>query len=107
MAWKVNWLNISMVENDFGIELPMTINGVTFGAQDSVKLTIKDANNGNTVLEKTFSDISDNTIGIVLTSAESELFTVGSYVYCLDWYQDNVFLCNIIESATFTVVDKA
>ena len=32
---------------------------------------------------------------------------VGGYVYCLDWYQNGNFMCNIIPSAQFKVVDKA
>ena len=107
MAWKVNYLDISMVEGDYGIELPVSISGVTLGAQDSIKLTFKDKNNGETILEKTFDSIVDNTVNLVFTNAESALFPVGTYVYSMDWYQDGSFMCNIIESSTLRVVDKA
>ena len=107
MAWEVNGLNITMVEEDYGVELPLTISGVTLGAQDSVKLTFKDKDNGQTILEKTFSNISQNTVNIVFTEAESALFPIGTYVFCIDWYQSGSFMCNIVESAKFRVVDKA
>ena len=107
MAWKVNGLNIAMTEEDYGIELPLKINGVTLDAQDSIKLTFKDGNNGETILEKTFNEITDNTVKIVFSDTESALFPIGAYVYRIDWYQDGNFMCNIVESAAFRVVDKA
>ena len=105
--WKVNAYTLSMVEGDFGVELPITISGTTLAASDSVKLTIKKSIDGDTVLEKTFTNISNNTFNLVLTESETALFPVGSYVYVLDWYQAGTFMCNIIEQAPFKVVNKA
>lgn len=96
-----------MTEGDFGIELPITMTGTTFAAEDSVKLTIKDAINGNTLLEKDFSNIQNNTINFELTREESEQLPVGSYVYSLDWLQTGHFLCNIIPASAYKVVEKA
>ena len=96
-----------MTEGDFGVELPITISGATFSASDEIGLTIKTAANGTTIITKTFSDISQNTVVLELTEAESALLGVGSYVYSLDWYQDGAFLCNIVPCASFMVVDKA
>ena len=96
-----------MTEGDYGIELPVTISGTTLSASDSVKITIKSAVNGTVILEKAFTAITENTINLALAEEESELLTVGAYVYTLDWYQDGVFMCNIIPSAIFEVVDKA
>ena len=96
-----------MTEGDFGVELPITMTGPTFTAQDSVKLTVKDSINGNIMLEKEFTNIQQNKISLELTSAESALLPVGIYVYSLDWYQTGHFLCNIIPTAFFKVVDKA
>ena len=96
-----------MAEGDWGIQLPITITGTTFAENDEVKLTIKTALNGGTILEKTFSDLTDNTANLELTEAESALLPVGSYVYRLDWYQDGTFMCNIIPIASLKVVDKA
>lgn len=98
---------IQMVEGDFGIELPMTITGPTFTASDEIKLTIKTSLNGRTILEKTYTNIQQNTIRIELTSSESDLLPVGKYVYSLDWYQDGLFMCNIIPISVFMVVEKA
>lgn len=107
MAWYVNGNNLQMAEGDYGIALPVTITGVTFVAADSVKLTFKDRMNGNTILTKDFTNISQNTVSLELTAAESALLPVGSYVYSLDWHQNGAFMCNIIPCATLKVVDKA
>ena len=105
--WKVAGQTIKMTEGDYGIKLPITISGVTFTAQDSVLFTLKTGDNGNTLLTKNFNNITQNTINLELTEAESNSLSVGDYVYSLDWYQDGVFLCNIIPTAAFKVVDKA
>ena len=107
MAWEVNGHNVSMAEEDFGVGIPLNLKGMTLGAQDSVKVTFKDKANGTVILEKDFSNIVQNTVEIVLTEEESALFPVGTYVYLVDWYQSGNFMCNIIKSATFRVVDKA
>lgn len=105
--WMVSGHSLEMVEKDWGIELPVTISGMTFTAQDSVLFTLKKSVNGEAILTKTFTNISENTIILEFTEEESEALTVGTYVYSLDWYQDGAFLCNIIPIATFKVVDKA
>lgn len=105
--WGATGFSLTMAEGDFGVSLPITITGPTFTAVDSVKLTIKDSMNGDTILEKDFSNISQNTVNLELTSSESALLPVGLYVYSLDWYQLGHFLCNIIPVAAFKVVDKA
>ena len=105
--WKVTGQTLTMTEEDFGLALPITINGAVFAENDELKLTIKTAMNGDVVFEKTFTNIQQNTISLEITEAESELLFVGSYVYSLDWFQDGAFLCNIIPSAQFKVVDKA
>ena len=105
--WAVNGQMIAMTEGDWGIELPITISGTTFTAQDEVLFTLKKRQNGEVLLEKTFSDISNNTIKLKFTEVESKLLAEGSYVYSLDWYQNGVFLCNVIPSGMLQVVDKA
>lgn len=105
--WGVVGYNLTMAEGDFGISLPITVTGPTFTAQDSVKLTVKDSMNGNTLLEKDYTNITQNTVNLELTSAETALLPVGLYVYSLDWYQLGHFLCNIIPAAGWKVVDKA
>lgn len=103
--WNVIGLNLQMTEGDFGVELPITVSGVTLGAQDSVKFTLKAAPNGETILTKDFSNIQQNTVQLIFT--ENETPQVGAYVYSLDWYQLGTFMCNIIPCAAFKVVDKA
>ena len=105
--WNVSGANLQITEGDYGVALPVEIKGTTLGAQDSIKLTFKTAVNGDEILSKTFDGITDNTVSLELTDEESALFSVGVYVYCLDWYQNGNFMCNIIPSALFKVVDKA
>lgn len=107
MAWSVTGQKLSMVEGDYGIAIPVEINGATLGAQDSIKLIFKTAINGDEIFSKEFNGIVDNTVELELTEEESELLPVGGYVYSLDWYQNGNFMCNIIPSASFSVVDKA
>ena len=99
--------NITMTEGDYGIALPITITGPTFSDYDTVKMTIKDPISGNTILEKEFDNIQQNTVSFELSSAESAKLPSGTFVYCLDWYQRGHFMCNLIPAARFVVGDKA
>ena len=105
--WSVTAQNIYMVEGDFGIILPIKIEGITLTASDSIKVTIKKERNGNALIEKVFTNITQNTVNLELTEEESNSLHTGLYVYTIDWYQNNVFMCNLIEQAYFGVVDKA
>ena len=105
--WNVNGQDLKMCEGDWGIKLPVTISGTTLTASDELLFTLKEAVNGNTILTKTFSNITQNTIDLELTEAESALLPVGGYAYSLDWYQNGAFMCNIIPTGAFKVVDKA
>ena len=105
--WNVNNQDLKMCEGDWGIKLPITISGTTLTASDELKLVIKKAQNGDAVLTKIYTDISQNTVELEFTEAESVLLPVGTYCYTLDWYQSGAFMCNIIPYATLRVVDKA
>ena len=94
-----------MAEGDWGVELPVTVSGATFAANDSLKIVIK--NGETTLVEKEYTNITQNTVKLELTEAESALLPIGVYVYRLDWYQDGAFMCNIVPVSTFKVVDKA
>ena len=107
MAWKVAGKDLEMCEGDWGIALPITISGTTLTASDEVLFTLKNKLNGTTVLTKAFSNISQNTISLSLTESESDSLAVGTYVYSLDWYQSEMFVCNLVPTALFKVVDKA
>lgn len=89
-----------MCEGDYGIELPISIDGAELTDGDNLMITIKDVINGTQYLQKSFTD------ALSLTAAESALLPVGRYVYALDWYHNTTFLCNIIPKAPFKVVDK-
>lgn len=103
--WTSNGNSIQMTEGDFGIALPITISGVTFASNDSIRIEIK--KDAETVLTKDFTNIVGNEISLELTAEESELLTVGVYLYSLDWYRDGAFMCNIVPFGLFVVGDKA
>lgn len=105
--WVANKYDLQMAEGDYGISLPITISGITFSQTDYVKIVIKKSLNSTTILEKDFTSITENTVNLELTEAESSLLPVGKYVYRLDIYQDGAFMCNVIPIASIKVVDKA
>ena len=103
--WNVNGITLNMTEGDWGVKLPVTVTGVTFTANDSVRIKIQRGE--TTIIEKEYTNITQNTFDLEFTEAESALLPVGSYLYSLDWYQDGAFMCNIIPSGVFLVGDKA
>ena len=105
--WVVAGNTLQMADEDYGLALPVTIEGTTLGENDSLRITIKKRVDGNVILTKEFSDIQENTVELVFTEAESAMLPVGGYVYSLDWYQDGTFMCNIILSGVLKVVNKA
>lgn len=107
MAWRSSGKNLQFVEGDWGIAELVKIHGAEITENDSFKFTFKTKRNGELILEKIYTDLEENTIELSLTEQESQLFPVGSYVYSLDWYQNGLFLCNIVECGSLKVVDKA
>lgn len=105
--WVVNGENLRMAEGDFGIDLPFSFSGIAIGSQDRFKFIFKDTKNGTEILTKDLDPSDDNKIYLFFTQEESSRFPIGSYVYSLDWYQNGMFLCNLILCASFKVVDKA
>lgn len=105
--WDASGINISMVEGDFGVGLPILIEGATLGANDSIMVKIKRKADGRLMLTKDFNSIQDNQIELILTEAETQQLRIGEYIYSLDWYQNGSFLCNVIPFGAFRVVDKA
>jgi len=105
--WEVKNNNLQMAEGDFGVKLPFRIKGFELAAGDSVKFVIKSVLNGTEILSKTYDSFSENSFDLELTESESERLPVGNYVYRLDAYQAGNYLCNLIPSASFKVVDKA
>ena len=105
--WNVSNDSLQMAEGDFGVQLPIIVSGTTLSASDTIKVTIKKNRNAVATVEKTYTNIADNTIPFELTEAESARLPVGAYVYAIDWYQNGSFLCNLIPCGVFKVVDKA
>lgn len=105
--WNVGTQNLSMTEGDYGVALPVIISGATFAASDEIRITFKTALNGETLVEKVYGNIQNNTVNLEFTKAESDLLPIGNYVYSIDWYQNGAFMCNLIECSAFRVVDKA
>ena len=103
--WYANGITLNMTEGDWGVKLPVTVTGVTFTANDSLRIKIQ--RDETTIIEKEYTNITQNTFDLEFTEAESALLPVGSYLYSLDWYQDGAFMCNIIPSGMFLVGDKA
>ena len=104
--WNAKGNDLQMAIGDFGVELPVTVSGATFSSGDALRFTFKDAR-GSTILVKTYDTIVQNTVSLSFTEEESALFRAGRYDYSLDWYQDDLFMCNIIPTATLKVVGKA
>ncbi len=107
MSWEVIGNNIEMTRGDYGVQLPIVISGPSLTSLDAVKFTLKDGVGGPVILEKTFTNISSNTVNLELSEADTAKLQPRSYVYNLDWYQSGAFLCNIIGNASFKVVGKA
>lgn len=105
--WAANGNNLQMCEGDWGIKLPVTVDGTTLTENDHLLFTFKTQKNGEVLFTKEYTNIQKNTVDLEFTEAESALLPVGSYAYSLDWYQDGAFFCNIIPSAMLKVVDKA
>ena len=63
--------SIFMSEGDYGVALPFTFSGISIASQDELKLTIMDPEDDTTIIEKTFSNIQNNSFNLELTSSES------------------------------------
>ena len=104
--WKVEGNDLTMSVGDFGLSLPVLIDGVTLSSgQDEIGIKIVNSL-GEKVLEKVYSDFTDNEFSFVISESETQGLQVGEYVYGLDWYRNGVFMCNIISRANFRVVKK-
>lgn len=101
---------IEMVEGDYGITLPITIepeNDEQFSTEDTFAIKIYKKINDEPIINAEYTEIENNTIPFELTQQDSALLPVGMYYYDLDWFQDGNFMCNIIARESFTVLEKA
>lgn len=103
--WVASGTNLQMTKDDYGLALPITINGTELSENDSIEIRIKNNKTGKVILKKNLTPV-DNIVELEFTDEESKKFPVGSYSYALDWYQDGRFMCNIIPNAGFKVVPK-
>lgn len=103
---KGNGTRITMTEGDYGLPMPITISGGEIKTGDLLKFTIKQNEDESIIFEKTFNEVKNNTFDFVLNETESNKLPVGVYLYSLDWYRENVFLCNLIPKGSFEVEDK-
>lgn len=107
MSWSVDGNSLEMAVGDFGVELPLTVHGITMSEQDTIGVVIKSVNSEEPIIEKTFTAVQDNTVQFMLTAEESARLPAGNYRYRLDWYRDGVFMNNIVKFGSFKVVKKA
>lgn len=105
--WTVKNKNIRMIEGDYGIVIAFRGKGISFSAADTVKFTFKSAVNGTSILTKQVTGLSGNIVELYFTSSETSSLPVGQYVYSMDWYRNNAFMCNLIPSGILTVEEKA
>lgn len=100
---------ITMTEGDFGIVLPIEIDteGTELTNNDKFVFKIFKEINGQAIIEKVFENITNNTIELSFTQEESKQLDIGDYYYDLDWYQEDVFLSNILAKKRLKVSDKA
>lgn len=107
MAWIVRGNDLTMIKRDFGVALQVKINGVTLGAQDTIRFTINKGIDGETVCVKEYTGIiEDNTVSLEFSEEDTAKLDVGTYAYSLDWYQNGSFMDNIVPDAPFRVVKK-
>lgn len=99
--------DVSMIEGEYGFALPLILKDAVVSPTDYAKVTVKTEKNGDVILEKVYTDITNNIVPFMLTKEESALLPIGNYVYILDWYVDDLFQGTIINGAKLKVVDKA
>lgn len=101
-------LNISMIEGDYGITLPIKlVSPQEMTSSDKFSFKIFKKKNTEPLISKEYENIADNTINFSLTEEESKLLSRGRYYYDLDWYQNSSFLGNLVAESYFDVKDKA
>lgn len=100
---------IFMTEGDFGITLPIEVDteGMELTRDDKFVFKLFKEINGGAIIEKVFENITNNTIELIFTQEESNQLDIGDYYYDLDWFQEDVFLSNILRKKKFKVNDKA
>ena len=108
--FEVNGNQIKMTEGDYGITLPIEIEfdeTTVVSSVDIFRITIYTRVNSAPIITKSYTPLQNNTIQLKFTQAESQLLTIGRYLYDLDWYDGTTFMCNILKEESFIVTEKA
>lgn len=106
---KNNPFHITIAEGDFGLILPIELTpeeGELITEDTNFQINIFKKINTEPLVSKVYSNIENDTIEFELTENESLLLKRGEYVYDLDWYQNGVFMCNILPKQKFSVIEK-
>ena len=103
--WNKENNKISMTKGDYGIALPITITGIEIESGEQIIFYLKKTNNEE-VLKKIFENLKDNTFDLEFTKEESERLEIGTYLYNIDWYKENVFLGNIVKNEIFEISER-
>ena len=110
--YKIDGLNIKMTEGDYGVILPIeleTENEETFDVDDFFAMKIYDGLNTLPLITKIYeySEFENDTIPFTLTQEETALLKVGNeYIYDIEWYQNDIFQCCIVEKKSYGITEK-
>lgn len=96
-------LDIEMNKGDFGVILTVNFDDI---ANTNIKFIISDLNK-NAIIEKTFDNITDNKIDLVLTEEETAKLDVGRYTWSLYQYVENELKNTLVVGKTFKVKEGA
>ena len=96
-------LDIEMNKGDFGVILTVNFDDI---ADTNIKFIISDLNK-NAIIEKTFDNITDNKIDLVLTEEETAKLDVGKYTWSLYQYVENELKNTLVVGKTFKVKEGA
>ncbi len=96
-------LDIEMNKGDFGVILTVNFDDI---ADTNIKFIISDLNK-NAIIEKTFDNITDNKIDLVLTEEETAKLDVGRYTWSLYQYVENELKNTLVVGKTFKVKEGA
>lgn len=110
MALLAEGRKIRMNKGDYGIDLPFTITQFNFQPNDKVLFILKSNNSTSTLLEKTYTNLKDDTnkfsFALSFTEDESKKLDKGVYSYSLVFLrEDDKIRSTIVSNEEFKVGD--
>ena len=93
-----NTLEIAMDKADFGVIL-----GINFSDVNGTDIKFKIYNEKETLVEKTFENITNNRIELKLTQEESAKLEEGTYNYDIYQYKEGVLKNTLLKEKIFIV----